>query len=107
MLSLAGRVYQRMQRGSTRGKGIALPQPRKQADTLVLYIFSNTDAEYENNMRFFLRHGVRADDGCDYVIVIQTGGTSKVAPQPPGTSSGNDLSSMHGLLSLSMRLSQT
>ena len=103
MLSPAGRVAQRMQRGSTRGKGIALPQPRKQADTLVLYIFSNTDAEYENNMRFFLRHGVRADDGCDYVIVIQTGGTSKV--QPHAKIPENSFS-MHGLLSLGMRRSQ-
>ena len=103
MLSLADRVYQRMQRGSTRGKGIALPQPRKQADTLVLYIFSNTDAEYENNMRFFLRHGVRADDGCDYVIVIQTGGTSKVAPKDKFWENS---SSMHGLVSLGMRQSQ-
>ena len=24
------------------------------------------------------RHGVKADDGCDYIVVIQTGGKSKV-----------------------------
>ncbi len=44
------------------------------AQTLVVYIFSKTDTEYENNMRFFLRWGVAADDGCDYVIIIQTMG---------------------------------
>ena len=44
------------------------------AHTLVVYIFSKTDTEYENNMRFFLRWGVAADDGCDYVIIIQTMG---------------------------------
>jgi len=54
------------------------------AHTLVVYIFSKTDTEYENNMRFFLRWGVAADDGCDYVIIIQTMGEgSKVrAPLP-------------------------
>ena len=66
------------QRGSTRGKGIALPTRRKKADTLVVYIFSNTDGEYANNLKFFLKHGVRVDDGCDYVVVIQTGNSSKV-----------------------------
>ena len=60
------------------GKGFRLPPVHRDIDTLVLYVFSNTDAEYENNMQFFLRHAVREDDGCEYVIVIQTGGTSKV-----------------------------
>ena len=55
------------------------------AHTLVVYIFSKTDTEYENNMRFFLRWGVAADDGCDYVIIIQTmgEGTKVHSPPPP------------------------
>lgn len=28
-------------------------------------------AEYINNLRFFIRHGVGSDNGCSYVIVIQ------------------------------------
>ena len=57
-------------------------QPKEKADTLVLYVFSNTDDEYLPNLMFFLRHGVQPGDGCDYVIVIQTGGTSKVSCHP-------------------------
>ena len=72
---------QQWQRGTRKdGINLPLPQPRKKANTLVLYVFSNTDAEYEANLRFFLKHGVSADDGCDYIVVIQTGGTSKVRP---------------------------
>ena len=56
------------------------PAHASKADTLVLYVFSNTDKEYLQNLQFFLRHGVKEDDGCDYVIVIQIGNTSKVAP---------------------------
>lgn len=73
------RLYQSKQRSSVRGKGLALPKLKPKSDTLVLYIFSNTDGEYENNLRFFLRHGVEAGDGCDYVVIIQTGGTSKAS----------------------------
>ena len=74
-------ILRQWQRGARKdGIDLPLPQPRKKADTLVLYVFSNTDAEYEANLRFFLKHGVDANDGCDYIIVIQTGGTSKVTP---------------------------
>lgn len=45
----------------------------KTAETLVIYVFSNTDVEYANNLRFFLQFGVAADDGCDYIVIIQTG----------------------------------
>ena len=40
-------------------------------ETLVLYIHSNTDPEYERNMRFFVQHGMAAGDGCEYVIIVQ------------------------------------
>lgn len=39
--------------------------------TLVIYVFSDTDPEYINNLRFFVKHGMRPGDGCDYIIVIQ------------------------------------
>lgn len=41
-------------------------------DTLVIYIFSYTNPEYKENLLHFVRHGIREDDGCQYVIVIQT-----------------------------------
>lgn len=40
-------------------------------DTLVMYIFSPTDPEYERNMRYFVRHGISENDPCHYVIVVQ------------------------------------
>lgn len=42
------------------------------ADTLVVYVYSPTDPEYENNLRYFLREGVHDHDGCDYVFVLQS-----------------------------------
>ena len=74
------RIIKNLQLAHARGKGLALPLPerRTQAHILVIYVFSNTDAEYESNLQFFIKHGVKADDGCDYIIVIQTGGASKV-----------------------------
>lgn len=41
------------------------------AHTLVIYIYSKTDTEYENNLLFFLKWGVAADDGCDYIFILQ------------------------------------
>ena len=44
---------------------------RTAADTLVLYTYSATDAEYAANLNFFIRHGIRPDDSCHYIFVIQ------------------------------------
>lgn len=42
--------------------------------TLVLYVYSKSDKQYESNLLFFLRKGVSADDGSmDYVIIMQEG----------------------------------
>lgn len=43
----------------------------KAGKTLVTYIFSDTDAEYVNNLKFFVRWGVRENDGADYIFVLQ------------------------------------
>jgi hypothetical protein len=45
-------------------------QPVARNPTLVLYIFSNTDPQYLNNLKFFLREGVHANDRCEYVFVV-------------------------------------
>lgn len=41
------------------------------ADTLVMYVYSDSDPEYRRNLEFFAGFGMAADDGCDYVIVVQ------------------------------------
>lgn len=42
-----------------------------QPETLVLYTYSNSDPEYERNLRFFVEHGMAEGDGCEYVIIVQ------------------------------------
>lgn len=42
----------------------------RSSDVLVMYIFSNTDPLYLDNLKFFLREGVHADDGCEYIFVV-------------------------------------
>ena len=44
---------------------------QKPASTLVIYIFSKTDTEYEDNLMFFIKHGVAENDGCDYIFILQ------------------------------------
>ncbi len=43
----------------------------KAGRTLITYIFSDTDAEYANNLKFFVRWGVRENDNADYIFVLQ------------------------------------
>lgn len=45
---------------------------RSNAPRLVLYVFSNTDAEYMKNLIFFAREGMVEDTFTDYVIVINS-----------------------------------
>lgn len=55
-------------------------QPQQQPHTLVLYIFSNTDKEYINNLRYFVRNGMWEGDGCEYIVVVNS---DDDAPVPP------------------------
>ncbi len=41
------------------------------ADRLVMYVFSDSDPEYLRNLEFFVAYGMAADDGSDYVVVVQ------------------------------------
>ena len=41
-----------------------------QENTLVLYVFSNTDPEYYANLLFFVEHGMPGCDECKYVVII-------------------------------------
>ncbi|KAL3154058.1 hypothetical protein ABBQ32_013603 [Trebouxia sp. C0010 RCD-2024] len=40
-------------------------------DTLIMYIFSPTDPEYERNLHYFVRHGISEGHPCHYIIVVQ------------------------------------
>lgn len=39
--------------------------------TLVVYIFSNTDPEYIENLSFFAEYGMEEGDGCEYIVIVQ------------------------------------
>jgi hypothetical protein len=54
----------------------------KASNVLVLYVYSNTDPEYVNNLKFFLREGVHAEDGCDYLFIVN-GGSEEVRAYAP------------------------
>lgn len=54
------------------------PKEETWPDTLVVYIFSNTDPDYFDNLKHFLRWGLREGDGAYYIIVVQDGGKSPV-----------------------------
>ncbi len=41
------------------------------APTLCIYVFSNTDPEYLENLRFFVKFGMAPDDGVTYLVVVQ------------------------------------
>lgn len=45
-------------------------QGQQRKGVLVVYIFSNTDPENLNNLKFFLGEGVNEGDGCEYLFVI-------------------------------------
>ena len=40
-------------------------------DTLIVYVYSNSDTEYERNLHFFVERGMADGDGCHYIIVVQ------------------------------------
>ena len=48
-------------------------------DTLVVHIFADTDPEYLENFRFFVRHGMTPDDTAEYIVVVQTDHASVVS----------------------------
>lgn len=52
-------------------------------DTLVLYVFSDSDPEYLTNLYVFLRQGIMQDDTADYIIIVQFSGDSQNAAHLP------------------------
>jgi hypothetical protein len=53
----------------------------RDSDVLVMYIFSNTDPQYLNNLKFFLREGVHPGDGCEYIFVVNRSPDEQVRRQ--------------------------
>ena len=55
---------------------VALSRPT----TLVMYVYSKTDPEYERNLLYFIEHGMWERDGCDYVIIVQQASSPAIYP---------------------------
>ncbi len=67
------------------------PKEETWPDTLVVYIFSNTDPEHFDNLKHFLRWGLREGDGAYYIIVVQDGGKSPVRLLAESSSASPDI----------------
>ncbi len=60
------------------------------ADTLVIYVYSNSDSEYERNLHFFVERGIADGDGSHYIIVVQeVGALLKSNPGLRGFATGD------------------
>jgi hypothetical protein len=59
---------------------IQRPAPRAAAQhpTLVLYVYFGTDFEHEERLGYFIRAGIRKDDGVTYRIILAHHGINKV-----------------------------
>ena len=42
-------------------------------DTLVVYTYADRDLEFQRNLKYFLKWGVREGDGAEYYVVAQEG----------------------------------
>ena len=49
-------------------------------NTLVVHVFSDSDPQYLENLKFFVRYGVSQDCAVDYVIIVQTNSSALVRP---------------------------
>jgi hypothetical protein len=47
------------------------PTPRQKSDLLVVYLFGISDKHYQRNFQFFVEHGMDANDGIEYVVIVQ------------------------------------
>jgi hypothetical protein len=59
------------------------PQSPLAKDTLIIYVFADSNPEYINNLRHFVSNGVRAHDGADYLFVVQGGTKGLSLPTLP------------------------
>ena len=48
--------------------------------TLVIHIFSDSDPQYFENLKFFVRYGVSQEADVLYLIIVQTDSASLVRP---------------------------
>ncbi len=52
-------------------------------ETLVLYVFSDTDPEYYDNLVVFTEHGIRQDTTAEYIIIAQGASILEQLPELP------------------------
>ncbi|KAL0029714.1 hypothetical protein WJX79_004145 [Trebouxia sp. C0005] len=50
--------------------------------TLVVHIFADTDPEYLENLKFFIRYGILQEDNAEYIVLIQTDSSTIFARLP-------------------------
>jgi hypothetical protein len=51
--------------------------------TLVSYVFSDTDPQYRGNLEAFIQQGVLTDESADYIIIVQNENTYWAQNLPP------------------------
>lgn len=51
--------------------------------TLVVHIFADTDPEYLENLKFFIRYGILQEDNAEYIVLIQTDSSTIVRARKP------------------------
>lgn len=54
-----------------------------QDKTLVVHIFADTDPEYLENLKFFIRYGILQEDNAEYIVLIQTDSSTIVRAREP------------------------
>ena len=50
------------------------------SSTLIMFVFADTDPQYLENLKFFVRHGVSEERAVDYIIIVQTNSPLLVRP---------------------------
>jgi hypothetical protein len=53
-------------------------EAKRPLSTLVLFNFSDSDPEYIDNLRFYVRTGIHEHDGCHHVIIVNRASDSPV-----------------------------
>lgn len=65
------------------GVGLHSSNDNGQPHTLVVYNFVYWDPEHLNNFNYFIKHGIRGNDGADYVIILDHEIASELLNLPP------------------------
>ncbi|KAK9829758.1 hypothetical protein WJX72_007700 [[Myrmecia] bisecta] len=62
---------------------LALQEPGSEELTLVVYLYSPTEPQFNENFLYFAQRGIASGDGCDYIIVVLGEATIQDAAKLP------------------------